>query len=158
MGSEIILVPVIMSLLGFVVWVLVNGAQRRQQAKLTNDFQSRLLDRLGSVKEFNDFLQTENGAKLLSGAIVERGATGASGRILRTVQSAAVFATLGLGFLLLGWSFTFTNREVFTVIGVIALSLGVGMGLSAGISFSVARRLGVLNEAAGEGEAQRSGI
>ena len=40
---EIIIVPFIFSTIGFIVWVAINGWQRRQQVKLLTDFNSRLL-------------------------------------------------------------------------------------------------------------------
>ena len=49
MNTEMIVVPVFFGMLGFVVWVVVNGWQRRQQVKVMTDFNSRLFDRLGSA-------------------------------------------------------------------------------------------------------------
>ena len=56
-----------------------------------------------------------------------------------------VFMVLGLGLVFLGWLFRADwNHESFTVIGVIALSLGVGGVLSSGLSYRLARVLGLL--------------
>src|SRR5947209_3701352 len=44
-GPEVIIVPVIFGTIAYVVWVMVNGWQRRFQMKLATDFNSRLLDR-----------------------------------------------------------------------------------------------------------------
>lgn len=69
--------------------IVVNGWQRRQQLKLLTDFNSRLLDRIGSTKDFSDFLQTEGGAKLVDTLTAERGSTGPCERILRATQGAS---------------------------------------------------------------------
>jgi len=140
MGSEIIIVPFIFSTIGFIVWVVVNGWQRRQQVKQLTDFNSRLLERIGSVKDFNEFLQTDSGAKFMDK--VTAGGTPPDVRmtILRAVQTGLVLLALGAGQLLLAWILRsrFGDSEMFTITGVIALSLGVGFILSGGASYRLA--------------------
>jgi len=149
MGSEIIIVPFIFSTFGFIVWVLVNGWQRRLQVRLLTDFNSRLLERIGSVKDFSEFLQTDGGAKFMDR--VTAGGTPPDLRmaILRAVQTGIVLATLGIGLLVLAWKFTTSfpgDSQVFTVVGVIALSLGVGFLLSGGASYRLATGLQRLSD------------
>jgi hypothetical protein len=155
MNTEMIVLPVFFGMLGFVIWVVVNGWQRRQQLKLMTDFNSRLLDRLGSAKEFNDLLQSEGGARLVAAITAERGSMGARDRILRATQMGVVFVVLGVGFVFLHWRFTFNDREALAVIGVIALSFGIGLLLSSGASYWVAKRLGVLDTTDGYGDGRR---
>ena len=140
MGPEIIIVPVVFGTIGFIVWVTVNAWQRRQQLKLLTDFNSRLLERIGSVKDFSEFLQTDGGAKFMER--VTAGGTPPDVRmtIIRTVQTGLVLSALGTGLLLLAWmlSARVGHSDVFTVAGVIALSLGVGFLLSGGASYRLA--------------------
>jgi hypothetical protein len=142
MGSEIIIVPFIFSTIGFVVWVAFNAWQRRQQVKLLTDFNSRLLERIGSVKDFSEFLQTDGGAKFIDR--VTAGGTPPDVRmtILRAVQTGLVLLSLGVGLLLLAWMlrarYPFGEFEVFTITGTIAVSLGVGFLLSGGASYRLA--------------------
>ena len=142
MGSEIIIVPFIFSTMGFVVWVAFNSWQRRQQVKLLTDFNSRLLERIGSVKDFSEFLQTDGGAKFIDR--VTAGGTPPDVRmtILRAVQTGLVLVSLGVGLLLLAWvlraRYPFGEFEIFTIAGTIALSLGVGFLLSGGASYRLA--------------------
>ena len=63
-------------MISWVVWVVLNGWQRRQHVKLVTDFNNRVLERLGSMKEFGEFLQSEGGDRLMKVLTVERGATG----------------------------------------------------------------------------------
>jgi len=145
MGSDIIIVPFIFSTIGFIVWVVVNGWQRRQQIKQLTDFNSRLLDRIGSVKDFSDFLQTDGGAKFMDR--VAAGGTPPDVRmtILRAIQTGLVLLALGAGLLVLSWifreRFPFAESEVFTVTGVIAISLGIGFLLSGVASYRLASGL-----------------
>jgi hypothetical protein len=142
MGSEIIIVPVVFATIGFIVWVAINGWQRRQQVKVLTDFNSRLLERIGSVKDFSEFLHTEGGAKFMDR--VTAGGTPMDIRmsILRAVQTGLVLLALGAGLLLLAWilraRFPYGDSELFTITGVIALSLGVGFLLSGGASYRLA--------------------
>jgi len=141
-APEIIIVPFIFSTMGFMVWVAFNAWQRRQQVKLLTDFNSRLLERFGSVKDFSEFLSTDGGAKFIDR--VTAGGTPPDIRmtILRAVQSGIVLSTLGAGLLLLAWMlrprYPFGDTEIFTITGVIAVSLGVGFLLSGGASYRLA--------------------
>jgi hypothetical protein len=141
-APEIIIVPFIFSTIGFVVWVAFNAWERRQQVKLLTDFNSRLLERIGSVKDFSEFLQTDGGAKFIDR--VTAGGTPPDVRItiLRAVQTGLVLVSLGVGLLLLAWMlrarYPYGDFEVFTITGTIALSLGVGFLLSGGASYRLA--------------------
>jgi hypothetical protein len=145
MGSDIIIVPFIFSTIGFIVWVVVNGWQRRQQIKQLTDFNSRLLDRIGSVKDFSEFLQTDGGAKFMDRIAAGGSAPDVRMTILRSIQTGLVLLALGTGLLVLAWifrqRFPFDESEVFTVTGVISISLGIGFLLSGGASYRLASGL-----------------
>ncbi len=145
MGSEIIIVPFIFSTFGFIVWVLVTGWQRRQHIRVMTDFNNKLLDRMGSVKDFSEFLQTDGGAKFIDR--VTAGGTRPEIRwtILRSLQTGLVLLALGVGLIVLAFSsrseWPVDEARIFSVTGTIALSLGVGFLLSAIAAYSVASRL-----------------
>lgn len=153
-GGDLIAMVVLPSLfitIGFVIWTLVNAWQRRLRFKLTTEFNSKLLDRIGSVKDFNDFIQTEGGAKFMDSLTVERSSTRPQDSILRASQVGIVLIMLGIGVLTLGWYFSARyagagDFGVLTAIGVIAGSLGLGFLISAGASYRLARMLGVLDQ------------
>jgi hypothetical protein len=150
MGSEIIIVPFIFSTFGFIVWVLVTGWQRRQHIRVMTDFNNKLLDRMGSVKDFSEFLQTDGGAKFIDR--VTAGGTRPEIRwtILRSLQTGLVLIALGIGLVALAFSSRSTwpvdEARIFSVTGTIALSLGVGFLLSAIAAYSVASRLQLRND------------
>ena len=147
-SPEIIIVPALFIMIGFIIWVVVNGWQRRLRLKLTTEFNSKLLDRIGSVRDFNEFLQTEGGAAFMDNLTVEHSATRPQDSILRAVQIGIVLTVLGIGLVLLGWHFSGRHAgetEGLTVIGVIAASLGLGFLISAGASYRLAKLLGLLD-------------
>lgn len=134
-------------LTGFVLSIGINGWQRNRQLKVVADFNTRLLDKLGSVKDFGEFLQTEAGATFLHSFAAENPATSAPQRILRAAQTGVVLLCLGIGMLLLARLHTFTDMEalgVTTGLGVVATSLGIGYLVSAALSYRLAAMFGVL--------------
>jgi hypothetical protein len=149
---EIIIVPAFFATVAYVVWVIVNAWQRKQRTKLLTDFNARLLDKLGSVKDFSEFLHTPAGARFMHDLAAEPQATdGPKQRILRAAQLGIVLSSLGLGLLALSffWSpyASDNGQTAFASLGVIALSLGVGFGVSAAASYRVSGALGLLGHA-----------
>ena len=155
-GSEVIIVPALFFTVGYVAWVLATTVQRRARMKLVADFHARLLDRLGSAKDFSDFAQTDAGARFMRAFTTEPAAGGGTHeRILRAAQLGAVFICLGLGLLLVGVFSPLTMADAQPVVnrvGAIALSLGIGFAVSAAVSYRLAGVLGLIRRN-GEGPA-----
>lgn len=149
MNPEIIIIPAFFVMVGYVVWVTVTAWQRRQRLKLVTDFNSRLLERLGTVKDFSEFVQTPAGARFLQDLSSEPVTTGPKERILRASQVGVVLICLGIGLLLVSFFWSpfapQTGQNAFAVLGMIALSLGVGFAVSAFASYRLAGMLGLLH-------------
>jgi hypothetical protein len=142
-------------LIGFVVWTAATTWQRRQQVKLLTEIHTRLLDRLGSLKDFSEFLQTPAGARFMDTLSAEPARPGGLwDRILRAVQTGIVLLSLGVGLLLVPRYAAADARDTLVVVGAIALSLGVGFLLSSAASYRVAVSLGVLPNASLVGRAE----
>src|SRR5258708_16242391 len=54
------------------IFVIVDGFRRRQQVRLSAELHTRLLDRIGSAREFGEFLATESGARFLDAIALYR--------------------------------------------------------------------------------------
>ena len=141
-------------LIGFVVWTAATTWQRRQRVKLLTDFHTRLLDRLGSLESFSEFLQTPAGTRFMETLSAEPApAGGPSDRIMRALQSGMVLLSLGVGLLVVA-RYTATDvHDAVIVVGAIALSLGMGFLLSSAASYRVAASLGLLRPATLAGRA-----
>ena len=61
MDSEIIIVPSLFFMIGCMVYVIVDGVRRRQQTRVFTEFHSKLLERIGSAKEFGEFFGSDAG-------------------------------------------------------------------------------------------------
>lgn len=146
---ELIIVPSLFLLIGYVVWVSVTAVQRRQRLKLMTDFHGKLLDRLGTVKDFGEFLHTPAGSRFMQDLASEPVTTGPKDRILRAAQLGIVLFCVGGGFLLVSFFWSpfapESGQNGFATVGVIAVSLGVGFMISAFASYRLAGVLGLLD-------------
>src|SRR4029453_16721756 len=127
MSSDWVFFPCFFGTISWVIWVVSNGWQRRQHTRLVVDFNNRGLGRLGSMREFSDFLHSEGGERLMRVLTSERGSSGPRERILAAVQSGVVVGTVGLGLMLIAGRGTGDEHEVLVVISAIVLSLGIGL-------------------------------
>ena len=135
MSPEFIIIPSALLMVAFVIWTTVTAWQRRQRLRLLTDFNNRLIDRLGSVKDFSEFASTEGGIQFLNAVLADAPSLGPRERILRATDIGIVAVALGLGFLFLGWYFEQESRRAFVVLGVIAMSLGLGSLASSFVSY-----------------------
>jgi hypothetical protein len=140
----IVLGPTFFIMIGWVTYVIVDGHRRRERLKVFTEFHAKLIDRLGSAREFADFLQSDGGQRFLATLSTERG--GPRVGILRSVHTGVIMLTLSIGLLsltsLTAWG---TEGRTFVLVtGVIVLSLSVGFLLSAGASWRLARSLGLM--------------
>src|SRR6267142_311849 len=58
MRGEWVFFPCFFGMISFVIWVVVNGWLRRQHVRLIVEFNNRVLEKLGSMREFSDFLHS----------------------------------------------------------------------------------------------------
>ena len=144
---EIIIVPALFVTIGFVAWTIASHWQRHEQIREMTTFHARVLDRIGSIKDFNDFLQTPGGAQFMNAITGDKGPNDPRERILRAVQTGIVLSSVGSGCLLLSGLFQHDASDVFTIAGVILLSLGIGFLFASGAAYGLSKRLGVLQPA-----------
>lgn len=142
MSSEIIVFPILFALVGFVVWTIFSAIRSYKTAKLQAELHTRLLDKFGSGQELLAYVQSDAGKRVLESLTMERRSP--YGRILGAAQASATLILLASALLFLH------NRvpgaeQGFLVFGTIVLSLGVGFGLSAALSYYLSRSFGLLS-------------
>ena len=158
MNSGDLMVAINMSvffgMVAFVVWIVMSSWQRRQQLKNMTEFNTRLVDRIGSIKDFGEFLQTEGGAKFMDTMTVGRDSIGSRDRILRATQIGIILVVLGAGLLLVSdhpifkaidQDISLTARDNFWIAGIIVLALGVGFLISSAASYYLGKNLSDLD-------------
>jgi hypothetical protein len=146
MQSEIIIVPAMFFMIGWVVYVIVEGFRRRHQTKVFTEFHGKLLDRIGSAREFGEFFSSDAGARFLS-TMSSSEAGAPQVRILRSAQTGLVLTALGVGVFILTDQRTFSLEATdgLVVLATMATAVGVGLLVSTVMSYVLSKRMGLLD-------------
>ena len=116
---------------------------------------NRLIEKFGTSEELLNYMRSEAGKRILESGPIPLKANGFEwnsplARVLTPLQFGAVFTMVGVGFLILMYA-SETNQTLdlgrpggFLVFGILALMLGLGLIISAGVSWLFARHLGLL--------------
>ena len=145
MSEEIVLFPCLFLLFGFVVWTIFDTIRRYKTAKLQAGLQIKLLEKFGSGQELLAYVQSDAGKQLMESLTMEQRTP--HGRILGAAQVSIIMVLLALALLFLRGRVS-GGEEGFLVSGTIVLSLGVGFGLSAALSYFLSKSFGLLNDVA----------
>lgn len=140
--------------LAALVWIIRQIIENRRWSrifKLQSEVHGRLIERFGSNQELALYMGTEAGKRFLEAAPIpvgfepEQRMPNAVARVLTPLQVGIVLILLGAGFYLL--HNVDPRAEVpMRVMGTLALMPGVGFILSAGVTWVLARRLGLMPE------------
>ena len=143
MREEVILFPTFFTLIGFVIWTIFSTIHRSKTAKLQAELQTKLLEKFGSGQELLAYVQSDAGKRFLESLTMEQRTP--YGRILGAAQVSVILILVSLAFLYLRGRVAGAD-EGFLVFGTITLSLGVGFGLSAALSYYMSKSFGLLTE------------
>ncbi len=147
------LVPffVFLIILAAILWLMRVMLENRRWGRLYSaqtEMHNKLLDRLAGSQELLTYMNTEAGRKLLELAPLPVAIDGGQrllspvARILTPLQLGIVSTLVSAGLLYLRSSFT--ESAPLLLIGTVGLMLGIGSILSAGVSWALARHLGLM--------------
>jgi hypothetical protein len=146
-------------LLSAAVWlfrVLMENRRWGRILKLQTEVHTKLLDRFGNSQELLTYMNTEAGRRFLESAPLPAGfgpgpqTKMSLMRILTPLQLGVVLVLLGTGFLLLRSNTQLEAQAPFLVLGTLGLMLGLGFIISAGLSYLLAKHLGLLPQSTAE--------
>jgi len=145
MGSEAIILPAAFGSIVWLVYIIVDGFRRRQRLRVFTDFHSKLLDRIGSAREFGEFFGSEAGVRFLESLASEEGRPQA--RILAAVQWGLTLISLGVAILILlgNRSFDSNTVDLLAFIAAVATGIGIGSLVSAFVSYLMSKRMGLVD-------------
>ena len=143
MSKEVVLIPIFLSLVGFVIWTIFSNIRRYKTTKLQVGLQTKLLEKFGSGQELLAYVQSDGGKRFFESLTMEQRTP--YERILGAAQASVVLILLALALLFLRGRVS-GAEEGFLVFGTITLSLGVGFGLSAALSYYLSKSFGLLSE------------
>ena len=127
--------------------VLIFVYERSRRAAHRVELQKAILERMGSVRELAEFLTTDQGERFL--ASMAPGEFRPQQRVLASIRFGSVQLTTGV-FLMFALHTPFFGRPGEAspplLLGLFLLTgAGVGLLLSAAVSFVIARRLGLID-------------
>jgi hypothetical protein len=134
------------------VWVVRSIIDHRRWLRLSRvqaDVHTKLLDRLTTNEDLLTYIQSPAGRRFLESAPITmdqeaRVTTAPVGRIIWSLQAGLVLAALGAGFWFVQHNVSAEAAEGFFIIGILALSLGIGFTASALLAYVVSTRLGLV--------------
>jgi len=147
--------PGVLGFLGFLamlIWLIRQLSENRRWNrifKLQSEVHARLIDKFGSSQELAAYMETEAGKRFLEAAPIpvgfeqEKRIPNVIARVLLPLQIGIVLVLLGLGCFLLRAASTDTNIPML-VFGTLALMPGLGFIISAGVTWVLAGRLGLM--------------
>ena len=146
-----------LAMLAWLIRLFVRSRRWGRVFKLQSEIHGKLIDRLGSGQDLTAYMDTEAGKRFLEGAPIptefetEPRITGAAGQMLVSLQIGIVLVLIGLG--LFGIHHALTGSDDFRsmeipvmVLNYLAMMTGLGFILSAGVSWFLAKRLGLIPE------------
>jgi hypothetical protein len=138
-------------LLFVALFIILAALERWRREKHRLELQKAILERVGSVKDFAEFLATEPGERFLGSLAPAQFRP--HHRSLGAVRLGIVLLTVGV-FLMVALHARFLGSDETTprplLLGILLLiGSGLGLLLSAGASFLIGRRLGLMNGQSG---------
>jgi hypothetical protein len=140
--------------LGALIWMIRAFLENRRWGrifKLQSEVHGRLIDKFSSAQELALYMETEAGKRFLEAAPItvgfepEHRVPNAVARVLTPLQIGIVLSLLGAGFFLL--RHVSPEMEIpMLLLGTVALMPGLGFIISAGVTWVLAGRLGLMPE------------
>ena len=138
---EYIVLPLVFSFVMLLIVIAAIERWRREKHRL--DLQKAVLERVGTVKDLGEFLTTEQGQRFLTSLAPAQFRTHHSG--LWSVRIGIVLLTVGLLLMIALHSLPLGGDppQPLLLFLLLFIALGIGMLLSAALSFVIGRRLGL---------------
>ena len=160
LGSNTAPVLALAIFLAAVVWLtqlFIENRRWNRVFKLQSEVHGRLIDKFSSAQELGAYMETDAGRKFLEASPIavnaepERRVPQVVSRVMTGVQAGIVMVLLGTGCMLLRHASTEMDVPML-VLGTLVLMPGAGFIISAGVTWLLAARLGLMPEGAQAGE------
>ena len=142
----------LLSVFGTLIWlirILLDNRRWGRIFAMQTNVHGKLIDRFGNNEELLSYMNTEAGRRFLEAAPIpidfehDRRVPAALSRVLVPLQIGIVLTLLGSGFLILRHSLPEASKPLL-VFGMVVLMPGLGFIISAGITWLLATRLGLM--------------
>lgn len=144
--------------LGTLIWLIRTVLDQRRWTRLSRiqaEVHSKLMDRFSNHDELMSYVQTPAGRRFLESGPSPLQETAPSvgapfSRILWSTQIGVVALILGLGLLFVSGRTVEELRELLFLTGCLSIALGAGFTVSAGTSYVLSRKLGLIGRTAAD--------
>ena len=147
----IILFPVFFLAMVWIIRIFVESRRWNRAFRQQSEIHGRLIEKLGTSQELVAYMETEAGKRFLMASPAAAGPEfgqrmpNTVSRVLTSLSAGIVMTLLGIGFLLLRNAGP-DMPEPMLVVGTLLLMPGIGFILSAGVTWVLAQRLGLMPE------------
>jgi hypothetical protein len=150
-GAFAIFCVVTFALFGIIKYV-VEYRRWHRISKVNAEVHNKILDRFGSNEELLAYIDSPAGRRFLEATPIAPNAVPARvaapfGRILLSVQLGVLLMALSVGAMFVSNQAIEEVKQLLVGISIVALSLGIGCVVSAGASYVLSRKLGLLPDA-----------
>jgi len=149
---------VFLGILSAILWLTRQFLENRRWSKIfkmQTDVHGKMIERFGSNQELLSYMGTDSGKRFLEAAPIsvgfeqEQRIPSAVARVLTPLQIGIVLALLGAGMLALKNSLGEDMTAPMLLMGTVVLMPGIGFIISAGLTWLLAGRLGLMPGGAG---------
>lgn len=146
-NPEIAAMLVFLGVVSVVIWLIRTITDYRRWNRLTKiqtDVHTRLIERFTSNEELLAYIQSPAGSKFLESSPISldpkpREMAAPVARIMWSGQAGLVLTAAGIGL-----HFASSRSQEVVVLSALAIALGIGFVLSAGVSYMISRKLGLI--------------
>jgi hypothetical protein len=142
--------------IGLLTWLIRTFLDYRRWnrlSKVQTEVHTRLLDRFSTNEELMAYIATPAGSKFLQSAPIslDMGTSSKSmgaplNRIMWSIQAGLVMLAAGIGLMVASGRVGEDATLPLQVMGILAMALGVGFAVSAGVSYLLSQKLGLLEQ------------
>jgi hypothetical protein len=149
--TPIIIVPAVFLAFVWIIRIFVDSRRWNRTFKQQSEIHGRLIEKLGTGQDLVAYMETEAGKRFLMASPLAAGPEfgqrmpNTVSRVLTSLSAGIVTTLLGIGFLLLRNAGP-DMPEPMLVVGTLLLMPGIGFILSAGVTWVLAQRLGLMPE------------
>ena len=152
---------IVLAALGWMIRSLIDYRRWARLSRVQAEAHNKLLDRMTANEELLAYVQSPAGARFLESAPISldpgaRSVGAPFSRILWSVQAGLVLASGGFGLQYVSGRIINEAAQPIYSMGVLAVALGVGFVLSAGVSYVLSHRLGLFASGAAAADKDRS--